>query len=302
MPRTVSIAILSLSLASITTSWAHKDIHEVIATLTAEIAKNPTADLYYRRATEHRAHQDTEKALADLRQALDLAPNNTDYLTALIQLHQHKTTALPHIEKYLSIANTPYHKYEANFLLAEYQHYQKQNDEALKHAEFLQQRFPDHSTALDLLHADILKALGRSPDAANILKKSWKRTHSIVIFNQWIDSALTAGQTTEILPLIEDELENSRLRSSWLIRRARARLILEQQSQAESDLQEALAEINKRLNPNRPDLTLIADRGLIHALLGNQEAAKADHKQLTKSALPPKTYALFTHTLNPPKK
>ena len=300
--RTVSIAILSLSLVGITTSWVHKDIHEVIATLTAEIAKAPTADLYYRRATEHRAHQDTEKALADLRQALELAPENTTYLTALIQLHQYKATALPHIEKYLSIANTPAQKYEATFLLAEHQHYQKQNREALKHTELLQQKHPEHSTALDILHADILKALDRPSDAANILKQSWQRTHSIVIFNQWVDTALTAGQTTEVLPHIEHELENSRLRSSWLIRRARARLILDQKSQAESDLQEALAEINKRLNPNRPDLTLIADRGLIHALLGNQEAAKTDHKLLTKSALPPKTYALFTHTLNPPQK
>jgi hypothetical protein len=71
-------------------------------------------------------------------------------------------------------------------------------------------------------------------------------------------------------------LSESRWQSSWLIRRARARQKLGETAAAKKDLQAAIVEINTRLRPERPDVTLLVDRGLAHALLGNVRAAQAD--------------------------
>jgi hypothetical protein len=133
--------------------------------------------------------------------------------------------------------------------------------------------------------------------AATILKKSLNRTESIVVRNNWIDAALTAGQTEAVLPLIEKELSSSRFRSSWLIRRARASLILKRKEAAQADLREALVEIAPRINPERPDFTLISDRGLIHALMGNKTRAKNDLKTLKKSGYSPNAYRLLSSAL-----
>jgi hypothetical protein len=152
-------------------------------------------------------------------------------------------------------------------------------------------------TKIDLLYAEILLDLERPADAAAALKGAWKRTNSIVLRNNWIDTALTAKQTKEVLPLIEKELRSSRLRSSWLIRRARALLVLGDKEAAHVDLRAALQEINPRLNPAQPDLTLIADRGLIHALLGNTALAKRDLATLRKSSIPSSCYRLLAGQL-----
>lgn len=57
---------------------AHGDVHESIVAVTAEIEKSPQqADLFIRRASLHRAHQDWARALADLEQAQKLDPSQT---------------------------------------------------------------------------------------------------------------------------------------------------------------------------------------------------------------------------------
>ena len=47
---------------------------------------------------------------------------------------------------------------------------------------------------------------------------------------------------------------------------------------------DALAEIDSRLRPETPDLSLGCDRGLVHELQGNHAAALADFKDIRKIA------------------
>jgi tetratricopeptide (TPR) repeat protein len=93
---------------------------------------------------------------------------------------------------------------------------------------------------------------------------------------EWVEALLDAGRAADSLPTIKAELADSRLQSSWLIRRARARLLLGSPREAAADLHAAIAEINERIHPERPDLTLLADRGLAYALLDDRDTAERD--------------------------
>ena len=275
----------------------HTDINEIIKDLTAKIKATPTPDLYYQRATEYRALREKDHTIEDLRAALKLDHNHRPSRIALIgelgESDEAMTLAIALYDSSQDIAQ----KLEGAYLVANAHRLRGNLQKALEICETLQELDENHSTEIDLLHTDLLLSLHRPADAAAIFKNSWKRTNSIVLRNNWIDTSLTAKQPAEVLPLIEKEISSSRFRSSWLIRRARARLIAENKEQAHQDLRDALTEIEVRLRPDQPDLTLIADRGLIHALLGNEEKAKADLKALQSSILSPSAYRILSEQL-----
>lgn len=279
------------------TSPGHNDVSETIKALSLKIEKQPTAELYYQRATEFRALQEKTHAIEDFESALKLAPENRRALVALVQLYGADKKAETLISRYRVFAKTKEEKFEAHYLLASYFSKLGRHEVARSHCDTLQVIRPNDDPALDLFHSGLLLKLQRPQDAAAVLKKSAKRTKSIVVRNNWIDAALAAGQTGEILPLIENELSSSRFRSSWLIRRARAHLIHARKDEAKSDLDAALAEIAPRINRDRPDLTLVADRGLIYALLGKDDLAKKDLQLLKNSGFPPEAYRLLKHAL-----
>lgn len=276
---------------------AHTDISETIKALTARIEAKPTADLYYQRGTEFRALQQKAHTIEDLESALKIEPHNRHALVALVQLYETNTRAKALISRYQKFAKTKEEKFEAHYLLASYNAKLGLFEQASSQCDTLHLIRPSEDPALDLFHAGLLLKLQRPNEAATILKKSLNRTKSIVVRNNWIDAALTAGQTKAVLPIIEKELSSSRFRSSWLIRRARASLILKRKEAAQADLRKALVEIAPRINPERPDFTLIADRGLIHALMGNKTLAKNDLEILKKSGYSPNAYHLLSSAL-----
>jgi tetratricopeptide (TPR) repeat protein len=108
------------------------------------------------------------------------------------------------------------------------------------------------------------------------LQSACQANPSVVLSNERIEAQIDAGQAETALVKIEKELAESRWRSSWLIRRARANRELGDLPAARRDLEAAIAEINTRLNPERPDVTLLVDRGLAYAMLGETSAAQAD--------------------------
>ena len=275
----------------------HTDISETIKALTKRIETEPTADLYYQRATEFRALQQKAHAIEDLESALKIEPHSRHALVALVQLYETNTRAKALISRYQKFAKTKEEKFEAHYLLASYNAKLGLFEQASSQCDTLHLIRPSEDPALDLFHAGLLLKLQRPNEAATILKKSLNRTKSIVVRNNWIDAALTAGQTKTVLPIIDKELSSSRFRSSWLIRRARASLILKRKEAAQADLREALVEIAPRINPERPDFTLIADRGLIHALMGNKTLAKNDLEILKKSGYSPNAYHLLSSAL-----
>ena len=144
-----------------------------------------------------------------------------------------------------------------------------------------EQALQSHPDDLDgyLLRGRLLSQLGRYAEAATGFQAGYAQTGSVVLRNQWIESLIDAGDCLQAVTEIETELALTRWKSSWLIRRARARLCLSQHSDATSDLRAAIEEMDARLNPRRPDVTLLADRGLARALLGELDRAREDLRE-----------------------
>ena len=94
-----------------------------------------------------------------------------------------------------------------------------------------------------------------------------------------------AGQVLEALPRIDRELKEVRWQSAWRLRRGRALLGQGQTGRAQTELRAALAEMEPRIRTRTPDLLLVADRGLAHALLGDRARAVKD-LETVRAALP----------------
>ena len=286
--------LLAIVLALLTApTFAHHDVNAAIKALDQKIAQGATAELHYQRAIEHRALRNSKATEADLRAALALQPNHRGSLTALIQHLQNTPEAMSLAQEYLGNSQDPKHQLEARFLIAQVASWSDDHKTALLTCDEIQKLHPDHTTEVDLLHARLLIQSGDPAKAAAILKSASQKHQSIVLRNAWIDASLSAGQTSDTLPIIEKELSESRFRASWLIRRARANLSLKAPDKARPDLHAALTELNTRIQPDRPDLTLIADRGLALSLLGSNDLALRDLATLKKSTLSKSAYAIL---------
>lgn len=285
--------LLVLLMALLTASLlAHHDVNAVILALDKKIETSPTADLHYQRALEHRALRNSSMAEADLRAALKIEPAHRGARTALILLLR-TPEAMTLAESYLETSTDHKHRLEALYLIAQIADRSNDPATALSKCAEIQESHPQHPSEIDLLHARLLLNARKPGEAATILKNAHQNHKSIVLRNAWIDAALSAGETKEVLPIIENEITSSRFRASWLIRRARANLTLDQPDKARTDLDSALLELNSRIQPDRPDLTLIADRGLALTLLGSQDLARRDHDTLKKSTLSKSAYAIL---------
>jgi len=293
--------LLAIALAILTApTFAHHDVNALIKELDQKIEAGPTAELHYQRALEHRALRNTKFAEKDLRAALSLQPGHRESLTALIQLLRNTPEALSLAKSYLANAREPKHQLEARYLIAQVASWSDDDHTALRTCNEIQKLHPDHPTDVDLLHARLLLQSGDPAKAAEVLNTARQKHQGIVLRNSWIDASLSAGQISEVLPIIETELAESRFRASWLIRRARASLVANDADKARPDLHAALTELNTRIQPDRPDLTLIADRGLSLALLGSEDLALQDLATLRKSTLSKSAYAILEAELRSP--
>ncbi|MDB4451760.1 MAG: hypothetical protein QNK83_11410 [Akkermansiaceae bacterium] len=284
MTRVLLLLILCLPLR------AHYDVNAAVAALTVEIKAAPTADLYYRRAVEFRALREKAHAISDLRASLKLKPHSGSFaaLAELLSDRGEHREALQLGERLLKLDPAPAH----SFLLAELSLASGDSAAALRHI----QNGPPAKDATHLLHAHLLEEKGDSQKAAVILKAAHNNTKSIVLRNSWLDAAISAGLVNEVLPTLNLEIETSRFSASHRIRRARL-LMKEDPKLARQDLTLALAELAPRIQPARPDLTLIHDRGLALALLDRQEEARRDLALLQATSLSPLSYALLIRAL-----
>jgi len=269
---------------------AHEDANQVIKGLSRKIATRPTADLYYRRAVEYRSVREIDHAIEDCRTALKQRPDHTQALRLLAELlsqQEKHDEALEVGQELLLLSPTPL----TNLLLADLAFAAGEKEKALHHVKLA----PPNDIHACLLHAHLTPDGG---EAVDILKKGEIRTRSIVLRNAWLDALVSAGRYEKALPIIEGELKSSRFRASWWIKRARIHLQTKDQPSANQDLEFALVEIEKRLSPSRPDLTLINDRGVARALIGQKEKAAQDLKRLRASTFSPLSYSLLSRLLD----
>ena len=270
---------------------AHDGPEHVIETLTDEISRyGATPRMLVERAAEQRIIGRLTLAAADLEQALKL---NEEHLPARMALGRvylaqgKKTEALKIVERVMNVRAADPERAALHMVRAEIYRALGDDKKALddcQHALDLQAGDVDWY----LIRSQLQERLGKHKERLVGLEQGIKLTSSVVLENERIEALIDAGQHRAALALIEPQLQDSRWQSSWLIRRARARLGLGETEKAHADLRAAIEEINGRFGPFtafNPDLTLLADRGVAQALLGESEAARKDFQQARAAGL-----------------
>ena len=97
-----------------------------------------------------------------------------------------------------------------------------------------------------------------------------------MLYNAWVEALVDTGDYEQARPIIEEKVAAARLKSSWLLRRAKLHQATGDQQAASADLEAAIAELNQRINPQNPDITLLVDRGIAFCMLDDRSAAKKD--------------------------
>lgn len=280
---------------------AHHDVATGIARFTERIENGEdTPELFYQRATEYRALHKLDEAEADLRRALARDPGFTPAhreLARLLAARGKLDAALKAARSAVEKAGLDSERAAGCIILARIHAQGGQNKAALRACEMAFALRSQRELHWYLLHAELLAQLGRHEEGAATLKSGHAATHSIVLRNAWLDALLDSGKWQLALPIIEKELASSRLKSSWLLRRARAYQLGDRDQEAEKDLHACLQELERRIHPTRPDLTLIADRGLAMALLGDFDAARADLTRVQRAGLDPALMAPLKRAL-----
>jgi tetratricopeptide (TPR) repeat protein len=261
--------------------------HEIrIEDLNLQITANPALpDLYYQRAINYREITRLADARADLEKCLTLQPGFLPAdreLARLDEIENRRHEGIERLQKALAAApqESAFHLPGCYAVLADMLLKSDRNGEALAAADKGIALTQEMTIDLYLFRAEAQRRLGKHNDRVRDLAGAVERLKSFVLRIAWIEALIDAGRGVEALPEIQKEIDSSRFKASWLIRRARVRLHGQNtdpamKEAAVSDLAAALAEVESRIRPERPDLSLVCDRALILALQGNRdEAAK----------------------------
>ena len=277
---------LILFLLSSGFAGAHHSPDELIAELTLKIEAAGDSDplLFYKRATEYRALRQYAEAAADFRRVADLCQNDPSPRKALAQvlLWQNEIDeARDAVNDALTLAQGD-EKAATYVVLAEVERTAKKNKAALVALDEAFEIRPIGEIDWYLLRSELQDELKQTEKQIADLKTGYEATASIVLRNEWIEALLDGGYYQMALPVIETELAACRLKSSWLIRRAKALTGLQQDQAAKADLLEALEELDRRVHPLRPHPGLLLDRAFVHISLSNKTAAREDFAKAQK--------------------
>jgi tetratricopeptide (TPR) repeat protein len=295
----VSFLLAGLGICFACAALAHDSPEHKVQQISSELARSGKSPaLLMERGYEHRALAQLAHAAADFEAAYRLDPELIVALKelALVQLTQNET------EKALGTINSAIAKSgSSDFLVTRAEIYAARKDyrAALQDCEAA---FRETSNNLEwyLLRAQLQRRLGLFQQCLKDLQTGFAETGSAVLQEEIIEAQIDAGQHKAALQQIERELADSRWRSSWLIRRARARIGLGETTAGEHDLRAALKELNRRIIPEAPEVSLIIDRGLAHALLKDHKAATRDFERARSLSGDPAILWRLEQLRNPP--
>jgi tetratricopeptide (TPR) repeat protein len=263
-------------------SLAHDGPEHDIEELTERISKEgASADLLLQRAVEYQVVKKTAEAIKDLEHALQLEPSSPAALRELGRAYftAGKTNeALNTVTRGLSGVDAGADRAAILIVRSEILRARKDYEKALADADQAVKEYPNNVDWY-LARSQIQALLKKTKDRVRGLEDGIKETGSGLLQIEWIDALIDDGQHAKALEKIEAELNSSRIQSSWLIRRAKVRLATKQPDAAKADLQAALKELNSRMSGAAPDPSLLADRGLVHELLGDRDSAHKDYNQ-----------------------
>jgi tetratricopeptide (TPR) repeat protein len=263
--------------------WAHESPEHEIEVLTAKMAAaGKTAELLGRRATEWRALGRLKEARADLREAISIRPGSVSLLCELAQVEgvgRRYDSAIKAVDGALALTVDEENRAGIYMLRAEILESKGDYKTALADCT---RAFAAGPPAIDwyLTRGRLQARAGKWRECAAGLQQGFEETGSIVLEMEWIDAMLDAGEFEGALKRIERYADRGRFKSAWLVRRARAQIGTGARAAAHANLEKARQELTARLSNARPEISLLIERGLAHALLGDMPAAQADWKRV----------------------
>lgn len=273
-----ALLCLALGLLPIHDASAHEGPEHEIEEFTERIdGSGETLDLLLGRAIEYAVLGKNPEAIRDLERALHLDPASLHAHRELGRLQfqaGHTHEAITTVTRALRLRiDDPIDRGGLLILRAE----------ILRAGDRLRPALDDCHAALRLhpanpewylLRSDLQRRLQQHRQRLAGLAEGLARTGAGLLVIEQVEALLDDGQYRAALKQIEPELESSRIRCRWLVRRGRALLGLGQKPAGEEDLRTALAQIDTILDPARPDPTLLLDQARAHALLGDRDAAR----------------------------
>lgn len=254
-PAAVHLWLAALGCIAPFAAIAHEGPEHEIEELTERMNKTGvTADLLSERAVEYRvlgkipeATKDLERSLRLLRDRWGSSANSRAFF-----LGGKPSDAMATVARGLALkTEEPADIASLRMLRAEILLSQNENRKALEDCDAalkLHRQNPEWY----LMRSDIQRRLKAHKERVAGLDEGIAETGAGVLGIERVEALIDAGQFAAALKVIEPELQDSRIKSSWLIRRARAFNGLGKTSEAGADLKVALEEIGARLNLKRP--------------------------------------------------
>lgn len=284
--RLVAIALLTL------TVWpaaAHDSPGDVIHALSHRMElEGPTARLLAARAYEYQALAQWNEAIADFNGALALQPRYGAALQGLAAAElraDNPVAAESAARRAVALYDDPARQAPGEALLAQVLVAQSRWPEALD-AWQRALNAPNPEVDWFLGEAECLGRMKRFTEQAEALAAARLRNPSVVLHRAWVRALVESDQLDDAGSEIEAGLANTRWRSSWLILRARLHEKRGDTAQQREDAMSAFAELQGRINPERPDQWLLTECGISLALAGRESAAREYEKQARDLGVP----------------
>ena len=267
---------------------AHDGPEHEIEELTQRIRnEGESATLLLERAIEYNVINKSAEAVKDLQRALELDPKSAAIERELSRAYFSigKTNeAYDTASRALKYASAGPEKSSLYIVRAEVLRARKDFAKALDDMEKALRENPDNAEAY-LARSQLQRLLGKKGERIKGLEQGIQETGSGLLEEEWLDALIDGGKGDLALPRIEAELRDARLRSTWLIRRAKVYFAQKKDEEAKADLQEAVEELNKRLGRGASDPLLLVDRGEAQELLGKKDEAKKDYEEARKKGV-----------------
>ena len=279
--KILAVLAACCSLATGGVAGAHDGPEHEIDELTARIKdEGESADLLLQRAIEYSVLSKTSEAVMDLERALHLEPHSAIVQRELSRAYFAATKtneAYDTPSRALKDAAGGAEHASILMLRSEISRAKKDFPKALDDTERAIRENPE-SCEWYLARSQLQQQLGQKKERIQGLEAGVKETGSGLLEAELIDALIDGGKGETALATIEAELKDSRLQSTWLLRRAKVRLAMKKKDEAKSDLEAALKELNDRLGRGASDPLALMDRGQVYELLGNKEEAKKDYE------------------------
>jgi predicted negative regulator of RcsB-dependent stress response len=275
------LAFTSFCLAAPFVACAHDGPEHEIEELTERIkVEGESADLLLQRAIEYGVIRKSSEAIKDLERALHYEAQSAPILRELSRayLATGKTNeASDTIKRAIKYAEPGAELGSAHMVQCEIRRARRDYAPALEAANLA---IAEHADSVEwyLTRSALQQQLGQKKERIKGLEDGIKHTGSGLLENEWLDALIDGGKADLALARIESELDDARIKSTWLLRRAKVRLATNKKDAAKADLEAALKELDARLAKGAPDPLVLMDRGQVHELLGHKEEAKKDYE------------------------